>query len=107
MQRNRVTILGSSVAMGLAAMLSAGAGSDVVTIERERPVNAKRRHVAPSVWANGRSKYEPHIGKKEQERAKRCYMVNVFGGLANPHNKNPRSAPTLSQASQWFRNYPF
>ena len=49
----------------------------------------------------------PHIGAKEHERAKRCYMVTTFGGLANPGNKNPRTVPTLGQASKSLVNYPF
>lgn len=42
----------------------------------------------------GRSKYMPHIGAKEQERAKRCYMVQTFGrGIL-------RSAPTMCQSAK-------
>jgi hypothetical protein len=82
----------------------ASAGSDVVTIERERPINSKRRRVAPSVSANGRSKYAPHTGAKEQERAKRCYMVHFHP--AWPHAESyderlfVRSAPVMCQMSK-------
>jgi len=36
----------------------------------------------------------PHIGAKEQERAKRCYMVSTFP------NGTPRSAPVMCQAAK-------
>jgi hypothetical protein len=40
------------------------------------------------------SKYTPHIGAKEQERAKRCYMVSAF--IGGPE----RSAPVMHQFSK-------
>ncbi|CAE6811164.1 hypothetical protein R69746_05626 [Paraburkholderia aspalathi] len=36
----------------------------------------------------------PHIGAKEQERAKRCYMVDTFP------NGTPRSAPVMHQSAK-------
>lgn len=39
-----------------------------------------------------KSKYMPHIGKKEQERAKRCYMTLAFNSSGNP-----RATPVLQQ----------
>lgn len=36
----------------------------------------KRRGLKKHKQAAGRSRYMPHIGAKEQERAKRCYMEN-------------------------------
>lgn len=45
---------------------------------------------APS---RSRSKYKPHAGSKELERAKRCYMVDTFPSGA------PRCAPTMCQAA--------
>ncbi|PRZ56145.1 hypothetical protein BX589_102346 [Paraburkholderia fungorum] len=48
-----------------------------------------------------RSKYMPHTGAKEQERAARCYMVSTFPAGA------PRSAPVLCQANKSFSTYPF
>lgn len=41
------------------------------------------------------SKYMPHIGAKEQERAKRCYMDAYHGNVGEP-----RSAPVLCQKSK-------
>jgi len=57
-------------------------------------------------WLGGstRSKYAPHIGKKEQERAKRCYMESHFPVLdKTPGQSNPcalRSAPVMCQMSK-------
>ena len=54
---------------------------------------------APSVKLpkHARSKYMPHTGKKEQERAKRFYMVDTHP------NGEKRSAPTMEQhSSTWF-----
>lgn len=47
---------------------------------------------APS---KSRSKYMPHIGAKEQERAKRCYMSSTFnaGGA-------PRTSPVMHQVGK-------
>jgi hypothetical protein len=46
-------------------------------------------------WLGGsaRSKYNPHIGAKERERAKRCYMSPTFDYISG----NPRSAPVMHQ----------
>jgi hypothetical protein len=46
---------------------------------------------APS---RSRSKYKPHSGAKEIERAERCYMVDTFP------NGSPRCAPTMCQAAK-------
>jgi hypothetical protein len=51
------------------------------------------------------SKYMPHAGKKEQERAKRCYMEAHFppmGEIVRPgfRTQFPRSAPTLCHLSK-------
>lgn len=45
-------------------------------------------------WRNGVSKYMPHTGAKEQERAKRCRMERHHGLGA------VRSAPTIRQMSK-------
>lgn len=86
-----LSILAALMSMGPSKLFYGGRGARRAA---HSAAGKKRR----SRWAT------PHIGAKEQERAKRCYMVNVFGGPSNPYNKNPRSAPTLSQAA---RNYPF
>jgi hypothetical protein len=46
------------------------------------------------------SKYMPHIGKKEQERAKRCYMshyLNESVAQFHPRDGHMRASPTLCQ----------
>jgi hypothetical protein len=53
-------------------------------------------------WTGGsaRSKYMPHIGKKEQERAKRCYMshyLNESVAQFHPRDGHMRASPTLCQ----------
>ncbi|MFM0022164.1 hypothetical protein [Paraburkholderia azotifigens] len=47
----------------------------------------------PKVAKHARSKYQPHTGAKEQERAKRFYMVDTHPSGAK------RSAPTMQQRS--------
>jgi hypothetical protein len=47
-----------------------------------------------------RSIYMPHIGKKEQERAKRCYMshyLNESVAQFHPRDGHMRASPTLCQ----------
>lgn len=53
-------------------------------------------------WLGGsaRSKYMPHIGAKEQERAKRCYMsmyLNERVAQFHPRDGHLRVSPTLCQ----------
>jgi hypothetical protein len=52
-----------------------------------------------SVRKASRSKYTPHTGAKEVERAKRCRMDFLHGPHA-VYNDNERSAPTLCQLSK-------
>lgn len=101
----RISLLAGAIMLGSAGLMGQAIGIEQApTVRTVSPQITKRKKVSGGKRRIVTSKYMPHIGKKEQERAKRCYMVNVFGGLANPHNKNPRSAPTLSQAA---RPYPF
>jgi hypothetical protein len=65
-------------------------------LEYLRSRAAGRRHIGPS-------KYMPHAGKKEQERAKRCYMSLYHAGGAG----ELRSAPTLCQVSKRYAEIPF
>jgi hypothetical protein len=55
-------------------------------------VEFKRIQVQPVEY---RSKYTPHIGAKEQERAKRCYMDWTHG-----NDGALRSAPIMGQMSK-------
>lgn len=52
-------------------------------------------------WTGGlaRSKYMPHIGKKEQARAERCYMSPTFNCSGNL-----RSAPVMHQIARVTAN---
>lgn len=106
----RISILaGAPGAFAMASMRSLG--HEIVTIDRERPVSAKRRRVSAAPRFNGRSKYMPHQGAKERERAKRCYMseflnqqfvddMTAHGFLLAPDMCHERSAPTLCQRAR-------
>ncbi|ACC71087.1 hypothetical protein PPMP20_04315 [Paraburkholderia phymatum] len=49
----------------------------------------------------GTSKYMPHIGAKEQERAKRCWMSEFMEcGEGLTRYRSLRSAPTLCQSAK-------
>lgn len=57
----------------------------------------KRARQMMSTQTHGvRSRYTPHIGAKEQERAKRCYMSIYHGGWDGAL----RSSPTLCQSAR-------
>jgi hypothetical protein len=105
----RIGVIGA--AMGIAAALSS-AGMDVVTLADDRPVGGERRRVAPATHFTGwRSKYMPHQGAKERERAKRLYesrylndnfvTVSTLMGANLPASMcHERSTPTLCQMSK-------
>lgn len=65
-----------------------------ILAKRALPITGFDRRPAPISQPVSRSKYTPHIGAKEQERAKRCYMVSAF--IGGP----PRSAPVMHQFSK-------
>lgn len=58
-------------------------------------VEFRRIRVQP---VESRSKYTPHIGAKEQERAKRCYMSPTFNCEGHL-----RAAPVMHQLSKVAR----
>jgi hypothetical protein len=93
----RIAIIGA--AMGLGAALSNGLGSEVVTIRDDRPLTNKRRHVSPNNRQKRASKYTPHIGAKEQERAKRCYMASSASYVL-ADGRHLDATPTLCQMSK-------
>lgn len=98
----RIAIAVEGIAMGIGAMLKDRTGADVRTVERERPVTEKRRRVAPCMRINGRSKYMPHQGAKEQERAARSYMQHYYP-IRGPIQTDPlrlRSAPIVNVISK-------
>jgi len=94
----RIGIIGAS--MGVAAALM-NAGMDVVTLSDDRPTgNNPRRMDRTTHFAGNRSKYMPHIGAKEQARAKRCYMsfyLNEQVAQFHPRDGHMRASPTLCQ----------
>lgn len=95
------TLIATAGMMGAAMMASLSSlGHNIVTLDRERPVSAKRRRVSAAPRVNGRSRYMPHQGAKERERAKRCWMNSGFNapnGFCPPF---PRSAPVMHQMSE-------
>jgi hypothetical protein len=89
----RIAILTAALGAGISNLM-ANAGHGIVTVERDRPVLIKQRRISASPRAKNRSRYMPHQGAKERERAARSYMVSAFIGGA------PRSAPIMCQMSK-------
>jgi hypothetical protein len=92
----RVTLIGSAIG----AALSRGVGAILSVpnaIHRVAAGTKRARQMVSAKTSHNRSKYMPHIGAKEQERAKRFYMVDTHPSGAK------RSAPTMQQhSSTWF-----
>lgn len=92
----RINILGA--AMGTMAFVGSALSAGVhVAIDRDRPVSSKRKRIAKAKQPAGRSRYMPHIGAKEQERAKRCYMEN---GILQ--QMSVRQFEVMQDAESWF-----
>jgi hypothetical protein len=54
----------------------------------------------------GRSRYMPHYGAKEQERARRCYMHYTFSTADSFHHPlRLRSAPVMHQRSKLVQEF--
>jgi hypothetical protein len=66
-----------------------------ILAKRATPIMGFDKRPAPITAPVSRSKYTPHIGAKEQERAKRCYMSATFNA-----NGEPRSAPIMHQVGK-------
>jgi hypothetical protein len=66
-----------------------------ILAKREQPIHGFGGRLAPVTFPVSRSKYTPHIGAKEQERAKRCYMDWTHG-----NDGALRSAPIVGQMSK-------
>jgi hypothetical protein len=94
-----------ALAMGAAsARLDCAVGGAAVGGGRRIAGGTKRaRQMASAQTPHNRSKYMPHIGAKEQERAKRCYMTRVHGDYPFAE----RSTPTMCQANRSFDKFPF
>jgi hypothetical protein len=86
--------MGASLLGSLASI-----SQNIVTIERDRPVSGKRRRVAPSKRQKRTSRYMPHQGTKERERAARSYM-QPFHGRMSDYSPNLRSASVVHQMSK-------
>jgi hypothetical protein len=90
----RVTLIGSaagaigaSLARGLGAVLSVPAA-----VHRVATGTKRARQTVSAKTPHNRSKYMPHIGAKEQARAKRCYMSSTFNCSGNQ-----RATPVMHQ----------
>ena len=103
----RIGILGAGLAAGL--MGSMAALGPAVALEPaptvRQPTSQKKREGGSPKRRIGRSKYMPHAGKKELERAKRCYMETHFKPVEAPDKHgfqtcHPRSAPVMQQMSK-------
>jgi hypothetical protein len=92
----RVTLIGSAIG----AALSRGVGAILSVpnaIHRVAAGTRRARQMVSATTPHNRSKYMPHIGAKEQQRAKRFYMVDTHP------SGTKRSAPTMQQHSTtWF-----
>jgi hypothetical protein len=99
----RVTLIGSaagaigaSLARGLGAVLSVPAA-----VHRVATGTKRARQMVSAKTPHNRSKYMPHIGAKEQERAKRCCMQHFMEcGEGITRFRSFRSAPTMEQLSK-------
>jgi hypothetical protein len=93
-----------AMAAAIAAAMQAGSKWDVQqALNAIGPYQSRGKGKGKSAkWLGGsaRSKYMPHIGAKEQERAKRCYMsmyLNEQVAQFHPRVGHIRVSPTLCQ----------
>jgi hypothetical protein len=100
-EMQRVTLIGSaagaigaSLARGLGAVLSVPAA-----VHRVATGTKRARQMVSAKTPHNRSKYMPHIGAKEQARAKRCYM-QAFHGEMHLYSEHLRSKPVVQQMSK-------
>lgn len=94
----RISLLAGAIMLGSAGLMGQAIGIEQApTVRTVSPQITKRKKVSGGKRRIGTSKYMPHIGKKEQERAKRCYM-DFNHGIPG----RERSAPTLCQEARPF-----
>jgi hypothetical protein len=96
----RVSLFGAS-AVAIAASMLNGAGEALASaargVHRVAAGTKRARRMVSVKTPHNRSKYMPHIGAKEQQRAKRFHMVDTHP------SGTKRSAPTMQQHSTtWF-----
>lgn len=96
----RVTLIGSAIG----AALSRGFGAVLSVpsaVHRVASGTKRARQMVSAKTAHNRSKYMPHYGAKEQNRAKRCFMSEFMQSSRGPfHCGTRRCAPTMYQMSK-------
>jgi hypothetical protein len=101
----KIASIGAALALAMGAASArldrAVSGAAVGGGRRIAGGTKRARQMVSAQTPHNRSKYMPHIGKKEQARAHRCYMVSTFP------NGTLRSAPVMHQSNDSFSTYPF
>jgi hypothetical protein len=97
----KVTLIGSATG-AIGAALARGLGSVLTVpnaVHRVATGTKRARQMVSAKTPHNRSKYMPHIGAKEQERAKRCYMEHHFPYRSTAEGSflHLRSAPIVQQ----------
>jgi hypothetical protein len=90
----RIAMLAGAALMGAMGSLGSVVGLEPMPTVRS-PVAPKKRISKSGKRRIGRSKYMPHQGEKERERAARCYMQRGHG-----YYGPLRSAPCMMQMSE-------
>lgn len=95
--------------LGAAALIGSVLGSFGMVrggIERAASGTKRARQMNDVRPKRQRSKYMPHYGAKEQERARRCYMHYTFSTADSFHDPlRLRSAPVLHQRSKLVQEF--
>jgi len=98
----RVSLFGASAVAIAASMLngaSAALAGAARGVHRVAAGTKRARQMVSVKTRHNRSKYMPHIGAKEQARAKRCYMY-AFHGEMHLYSEHLRSKPVVHQMSK-------
>jgi hypothetical protein len=106
-EMKKVALVGASTAATAASLMSsigAAATSTARGVHRVAAGTKRGRQMVSVKTPHNRSKYMPHIGAEEQERAKRCYMEHFYPGSAVDeygYELRPRrSSPVMLQESK-------
>lgn len=101
--------IGAALAAGMAAIIGPGRATAPAPIQRVAS-GSKRARQMVSKTLHSRSKYMPHQGEKERERAARSYMQHYFR-INGPFQTDPlrlRAAPIVQVTSKRaFYEQPF
>lgn len=112
----KISLIGAStaaIAASLMNSLGSAATSAARGVHRVAAGTKRGRQMVSVKTPHNRSKYMPHAGAKEQERAKRCYMGYFYPGSAvdeHGYEMRPRrSAPVMLQESKrsYYNPIPF